>query len=183
MRIALSAIALLACTLCLPLSAAETPSPKEKLATSKAAWDKAAKESKGNYEYTVRFSSFTGAGNETVILVKDAKIVERRFRSFSGGPPRPVPPGEQPKEDGTSWTERGDELGTHKEGAPLKTIDDLYAEAAKIVDQPLKDFERFYFGVDKSGLLQHCFIVDTRIADDAPLKGVNIASIKLHTAK
>jgi len=32
---------------------------------------------------------------------------------------------------------------------------------------------------DSRGLLQHCFYVDTRIADDSPTIGVNLASLTL----
>lgn len=167
---------------CHSVSAADDPSPAQQLAASKAAWAKAMVECKGSYEYSVRFSSFSGAGHETVIVVREGKISERRFRAYSG---RPVPqvPGEKPKEDGTAWTEKGDELGKHKEGAPLKTVDELYVEAAKILEQKRQEFERLYLRFDKGGLLQYCFVVDTRIADDAPQRGVNIASITLKTSR
>ncbi len=171
-------VVLFSLALAASLVAADEQSPAQRLAASKTAWAKAKEECKGNYEYSVRFTSAFGFGHETVIVVKSGKIAERRYRSFSGRPV-PVAPGEKPKEDGTSWTEVGDELGKHKEGAPLKTIDDLYAEAAKLVEQKRETFERFYLAFDGAGLLRYCFVVDSRIADDAPQKGVNIAGIKL----
>ena len=39
--------------------------------------------------------------------------------------------------------------------------------------------ERRYVRFDKQGLLRSCDIVDTRIADDAPISGVVISSISL----
>ena len=161
------------------LAAAEEKSPAERLAASKAAWNKANAESKGNYEYGVRFTSAFGFGNETILVVKDQKIVERRYRAWSGRPV-PVAPGEKPKEDGTSWKETGEELGKHKEGAPLKTLDELYVEATKVVDRKLSDFEKLYIAFDPAGILKYCFVVDTRIADDAPRQGVSIDSLKLN---
>lgn len=168
--------------LCTFVSADQDATPAQKVAASKEAWAKASAEHGGNYEYSVRKSSFTGSGNETVIVAKGGKIVERRYRAWSGRPV-PVAPGAQPQDDGTSWTETGDQLGKHKEGAPLKTIEDLYAEAAMIAQHKLEPSERLYVNFDKAGLLQNCFYVDTRIADDAPHTGVSIGAIKLVKAE
>jgi hypothetical protein len=44
--------------------------------------------------------------------------------------------------------------------------------AKKIVEQDVPTNHVRSLGIDKQGLLQHCFIRDTRIQDDAPLVGV-----------
>ena len=77
------------------------------------------------------------------------------------------------------WTEKGDQLGSHKKGAPLKTLDELYLDAQKVVEKQLSPEQRLYVTFDKQGLLQSCFYVDTRIMDDAPKTGVSIGSIQL----
>jgi hypothetical protein len=154
-------------------------SDEDKLNDSLKKWQQSRKECKGNYAYTIRWSSFTGFGHETEVVVRDNKVAERRFRSFSGRPV-PVAPGQPaPKPEGKSWLEKGKDLGTHKEGAPAKTLDELYAEAAAVLRRPLPEHERRYLRFDKQGILRSCFTVDTRIADDAPTKGVIISSVTL----
>jgi hypothetical protein len=156
-------------------------SPKEQLAQSLATWQKLKAECKGGYSYAVRWSSFVGFGHETVIVAKDNKVVERRYREWSGVPPAPVPPvpGKAAQPEGESWTETGKDLGQHKKGAPVKTLDELYADAAKVLEKKLEPHERLYVQFDKAGLLNACFTVDTRIMDDAPMTGVVIQNIQL----
>ena len=57
---------------------------------------------------------------------------------------------------------------TGTQGAPLKTLDDLYKEAQKLPATKLSLEQRLYVAFAKRGLLESCFCVDTRIADDAP---------------
>ena len=147
------------------------------LAASKAKWEEAKKGRQGNYRYFVRTSSFTGAGTETEVVVRGGKVAGRRFQEF--GPPEPVPPGEAPPAITYKWTERGAEVGTNKEGAPAKSLDELYLEAEKIVVKELAPHEKRYVAFDDKGLLRNCFIVDTRIQDDAPHVGVILTRLQL----
>jgi len=131
----------------------------------------------GNYSYKVRWTSWVGFGHETRIVVRDNKVAERHYRQWSrqvvaapGGPPKPA---------GKTWIERGDTVGTNKKGAPPKTLDELYQDAKRILETKLAPHQRLYVRYDKRGLLQSCFYVDTRIADDAPRKGVMITGIEL----
>lgn len=150
------------------------------LKKSMKTWDKLKEECSGNYSYRKRWSSWVGFGNETEIVVRDNKVVERRYKSFPGRP-RPVAPGQPPaaQPKGKSWVEKGSELGSHKEGHPVRTLDELYAEARKVLSRPVSQFERLGLRLDKQGLLLACYTQDKRIADDAPTKGVNISSITL----
>jgi len=142
-------------------------------------WSKLKKECTGNYSYRKRWSSWVGFGHETEVVVRDNKVVERRYKSFPGRP-REVAPGQPPSQPkGKSWVEKGSELGSHKEGHPARTLDELYAEARTILSRPVSQFERLGLRVDKQGLLLACYTQDKRIADDAPTKGVNISSITL----
>ena len=72
-------------------------------------------------------------------------------------------------------------MGSHKKGAPPKTLDELYTEAGKVLEAKLEPHHRLYVRLDERGLLKMCFYVDTRIADDAPRTGVVIDSIRLET--
>ena len=148
----------------------------KKVEASLKTWQKTKTQCKGNYVYKVGWSSFAGVGGETKIVVKNNKVVERSYREFQRR--QPVRPGTEPKDD-TKWVEQGDAIGSQKQGAPAKTLDQLYQEAEKIAQRELKEFEKRYVRTNPQGLLLTCFIVDTRIADDAPIEGVRISSIEV----
>ncbi len=140
------------------------------LKASEEKW-KATKEAcGGHYSYVVSSSSFSGARWSTTIVVKENKVVERSY--LVQGPPVPVAPGEDPAPVKPAWVETGKEIGSHKEGAAARTVDELYAVAAKIVATPIPPDHRLGLGFDKQGLLSFCFTQDTRIADDIPTHGV-----------
>ena len=132
----------------------------------------------GNYSYKIRWSSFVGFGHETEIVCRRNKVVERKYREWKRGP-QPVRPGVVSRPQGTGWIETGDKIGSHKKGVPAKTLDQLYQEARKVLGTKLTAHQRLYVRYDKQGLLQSCFWVDTRIADDAPRTGVMISSLTL----
>ena len=160
--------------------AGEEATPQAQLQKSLEMWLALKAKCQGNYSYAVRFSSWVGFGRETVIVVKNNKVAERRYREWNNrAPVAPLAPGEAPKPEGVSWMERDKELGSHKEGGALKTLDELYADAKKVLEAKRQPEERLYLNFDKHGLLQHCFYVDTRIADDAPRNGVIIGNLTL----
>jgi len=148
------------------------------LAKSLATWEQLKAKCGGNYSYKIRWSSWVGFGRETEIICRQNKVVERKYREWKG---RQVPakPGQPPKPQGDGWTEKGKQVGSHKKGAPPKTLDQLYQEARKVLEAKLPPHQRLYVRYDKQGLLLSCFYVDTRIADDAPRTGVVISSITL----
>ena len=146
----------------------------EKVLTSQKKWERLKQKCDGNYSYVVQWTSFAGFGAETTIIVKDNRVVGREFKTLklTDGP---TPPDQKQE----IWAESAKDLGSHKRGAPLKTLDELYQKARLVAGQEPSENERRYLKFDKQGLLLQCFIVDTRIADDAPQQGVDIASINL----
>lgn len=162
-------------------SAATTSPHQKQLDESLQKWNDLKAACGGNYSYKISWSSFAGFGHETEIVVRDNKVTERRYRERSG-PPALVEPGKPPQENGEGWAETGDELGSHKQGAPPKTLDELYVEAQGILNKQLEPHHKLYVRFDKQGLLSSCFYIDTRIADDAPQTGVVISSIELAKA-
>jgi predicted secreted protein len=149
------------------------------LKKSQNTWEKLKEECGGNYTYSKRWSSWVGFGHTTEVVVANNKVVERRYKSFSGRP-RLVAPDQPPaKPENKGWIEKGEEIGSHKQGHPAKTLDELYKEAAEVLGRPVPPFQRLGLRFDKQGLLLACYTQDTRIADDAPTKGVNISSITL----
>ena len=150
---------------------------KDQLDQSYKRWLKLKEECKGNYSYDVNWSSWSGFGNRTTIVVRRNQIIERRFESF-GAPQRDGRP-----IDKNHWTEKGDFIGSNPKGHPPRTIDDLYKEAKSLTGRPIPKFHRGVIRVNKQGVLLSCYIQDTLIADDAPIKGVNITSITLGIEK
>ncbi|MFM8892862.1 MAG: hypothetical protein ACKOTB_14815 [Planctomycetia bacterium] len=145
----------------------------ERLAASLARWKDARESCGGDYSYKVIRSSFTGARAETTVVVKANKVVERRFDTAS--PPLPGAPAPLKME----WSETGDDIGAHQGAAEPRTLDELYAIAKQIVEGKIPEHHVSSLGLDDRGLLQHCFVRDTRIQDDAPLAGVAPISLTL----
>lgn len=145
----------------------------EQLAASAAKWQKAKEECGGNYSYKVTDVRFTGYRAETVVVVKDNQVVERRFKVLDPGR-TPNPP------TAVEWSETGKELGTHKEnGVELRTLDALYEIAKKISTEAVPEHHVRSLGFDDKGLLRYCFLRDKRIMDDAPLTGVKSIQLTL----
>ncbi|MST01018.1 MAG: hypothetical protein EXS29_06885 [Pedosphaera sp.] len=151
-----------------------------KVTTALDVWAKSKTSCAGNYSYTVRFVSAFGFGSTTTIVVENSKVVERRYVEFDRS--RPVLLGD-PAPPNNNYVEKGAQVGKATQGAPAKPLDELYADARKIAAEELQPRDRRYVATDKNGLLLSCFIIDTRIADDAPRRGVAIDSITLAAPK
>ncbi|MCA9271069.1 MAG: hypothetical protein KDA41_21455 [Planctomycetales bacterium] len=157
----------------------DAKSDGQRLQESKAKWSKVQEDCGGNYRYFISHSNFVGAGNETEVVVRGGKVAGRRYREFGPIPAAPPPPGEEPPKIEYKWVEQGDKVGSHKEGAPAETLDELYARAEKVAAAELEPTQKRYVRFDQQGLLMSCYYVDTRIADDAPTTGVIVSSIKI----
>ncbi len=157
---------------------------KEQLAASEKAWRKLREDCKGCYEYEVRFSSWTGFSSCTTIVVRDNKVVERKFKQSSNRPPAPPKPPEPgkpataPDDGSSSWVETTAELGKNKNGAPAKTIDQLYQETTELVGKGVNEHQRWLTQFDKNGVIQCFGCSDKRIMDDAPLIGARIDALR-----
>ena len=127
--------------------------------------------------YDVKWSSWTGFGNTTNIVVRGNQIIERRFESYGAPHPdgRPI--------DENRWTERGEFIGSNPKGHPPRTIDDLYKEAISLTGRPIPQFYRGVIRLNKKGSPTKLLHSGYSIADDAPIKGVNITSISLGSEK
>lgn len=147
-------------------TAADPKTDADKLADSLKVWEKAKEECGGEYSYRVpKFSAF-GFGSITTVTVKGDKVVERKYEE------KGVREGDKPAELKEKWVESGKDIGTHKEGAEARTLDELYAVAKKLCEDKVPADHVRGLGFDKQGILAYCFTRDTRIADDAPLAGV-----------
>ncbi|MBC8326066.1 MAG: protease inhibitor I42 family protein [Verrucomicrobia subdivision 3 bacterium] len=155
-----------------PLNAPKVnPADIAKVKTALEAWAKAKMKCGGNYQYTVGFSSAFGFGHTTTIIVKNNQVVGRVYEEFN----RRAGPGAAPN----GFVENETTVGKNKKGAPAKTLDEIYKTAAAIAAKALPPHEVRYVRTDKQGLLTSCFVMDRRIADDAPRNGVALGKITL----
>ncbi|APW65998.1 MULTISPECIES: hypothetical protein [Arcobacteraceae] len=134
-----------------------------KLKESKKVWLKYKKESNNTYTYYVNFVSWSGFGYETQIEVEKGIFVKRKFSLWN-------------KTKEKTWIEEKEELGTHKEGAALKLIDDLYNECSDILVNTNKNTNNIYLKLDENGLLKKCLFAPKNCSDDCS-NGVEIKEI------
>ncbi|MCE5328492.1 MAG: hypothetical protein LLG01_18985 [Planctomycetaceae bacterium] len=165
---------------------ADDLTPVQRLDQSKAAWAKLKADSGGNYEYEVHFQSWVGFGHKTTIVVKDNKVVERRFVKTHANRAKVMHigpdgvPREDPDPPPEGWTETGDQIGKHGDGAAEpKTIDTLYDEASQVLQRKLGPDEKLYVDYYPNGVLRFCFWIDTHIADDTPRHGPKIDELRM----
>ena len=152
---------------------------KKQFEKSFSLWQKLKDKHQGNYSYTKKWSSWSGFGHTTTIIVSKNRVTERKFGSIGAPHPdgRPV--------DKNRWAERGDFIGSASDtqAHPAKTLDLLYAEAKELLAKPIPPFHKGVLRLNEEGLLLCCYTQDTRIADDAPVSGVHITSITLGNQK
>ena len=98
------------------LSVAEEPDKNadKRFLESFKKWENFKKSKKGNYTYTVAYTSMLMNNERTVIVVEDNKVVERKYYDSKGK---------------YVYTEKADKLGSNKRGARAVTIDVWYASA------------------------------------------------------
>ena len=169
-------IVYLACLCVLSAVTSAVPSanaPKDSVVLEKSysKWKTVKKSCEGNYSYTVSTYGFTGIQNTTEVVVRRGKVVERSHTVFL--PVECVL---------IEWVENESNLNSHLEGAPALTMDQLYQLARRVLAVKIKDvWLRRQFAILPNGLLQSCYIYDSRIADDngAAEDGVDIDTLTL----
>ena len=161
-------------------------SQADALKASKAAWEKARDEHKGNYTYSIeRIHWNIGervGSSDTVIVVWDNKVVERRYREIRMQEPESYVPGQVLKNSVVvqKWVEKGDGLGKNAGGDAPVTLDDLYARTEKLVaayDAKHNKCETLNLHLGKDGLLKAAYIYNRMRADDPPSEGVLVSTL------
>ena len=164
-------------------TAADTEALKEQLNKSLKTWEDLKGKCGGNYSYKVKWSNHLGFGHETVLVVRNNQVVERKFTQWKSSPTTNAPAKEIGKASADTWTERDAEVGSHKKGAAGKTLDQLYRDADKLLKVKLKPYHSLTVQMDKQGLLQACYFIDTRLPADPPHTGVEIDNLTLEMPK
>ena len=76
------------------------------------------------------------------------------------------------------WEERGAELGSHPEAAPLATLDALYERCRSEVLTRDPDENRIYLEFDERGILETCVYSPRNCVDDCSF-GVTLVDVEM----
>jgi hypothetical protein len=129
------------------------------------------KKSSGNsYQYTVSTGSWTGASTQTIITVKEGKIVQRSCVR------RIIDPETNKSVVIAEWSEDESNLNTHSYGAATITLDDIY-QKARTEWLTKKEHAKIYFESGNDGMISSCGYVDNNCVDDC-FRGITIDHIE-----
>jgi hypothetical protein len=119
------------------------------------------------YTYRRHFESYVGRfWYRTTITVDDGVVIER---SYEGGEL------DEPATD--SWTETGDDLGSHSGAHPVATMLELYDECETEILTRDPEAETIVFELDDDGLLRRCTATPNECEDDCT-DGIDIESLE-----
>jgi len=168
---ALALVGLLALGSC---GASDAPQDQAALTKSRATWTTARDAAHGDYIYEVLRTTFIGGVYTTRISVGDNRVTKREYQAAIGGDgiENPV---------ATDWVETGvDQVGTHPEGAPAVTIDELYTRCQDDVltrDRSSNDITLLF---RPDGILDTCAYTPRGCQDDCAT-GVWVSTLEFLT--
>ena len=126
--------------------------------------------SHNSYRYKVSFGSWTGYSDETVITVKDGRIVARAYTAtMIEHPSNQVTVREE-------WAEDSKSLNTHINGSATFTLDEIYEKAKTVWLVKRKD-AKVYLETKNNGMISSSGYVPDNCADDC-FNGITITSIE-----
>lgn len=136
---------------------------------SKEVWSGFRTSSSNTYKYVVNLSSWVGTNAETVILVRNGVVEGRQFLLT-----------ELSQQNGErvvvrEWVENQADLNSHEEGAPTRTLDEVYhiAETNWLLN---RSDAATYFEATNNGMLSTAGYVPTGCMDDCFI-GIHISFI------
>ncbi|NLR82347.1 hypothetical protein [Chitinophaga eiseniae] len=139
--------------------------------TSVRSWMNFKAASGNSYRYVVSFSSWAGFSTETVITVKEGKVVQR---SFTAKRRIDSIPGQL--EVYEQWTEEESKVGSHGNAYPPQTLDEIY-KAAKDRWLLKRSNAKTYFEAKNNGMISSCGFVENGCMDDC-FQGIDISLIE-----
>ena len=132
-------------------------------------WERLKAEHGNSYKYQTKFQSWTGYGHTTDLTITNGAVTRRAYEAYlisdTGS-----------KEIMDSYLEDASQLGSHEEGSPVATLEDLY----RTCGQDLKVSERTnsrIFTTDELGIVRSCGYVPDNCADDC-FHGFSISSFE-----
>jgi hypothetical protein len=138
--------------------------------TSYNAWLKFKSDKNNSYSYSVKTSSFSGYTTSTTLTIENGKVIKRNFTATTpGSGPNPQLVIQE------MWTEEGSTLNTHRNGAPIRTLEEVYAEA-KNNWLKKRDNAKTYFEAKNQGMISTAGYVEDGCMDDC-FVGIYITGI------
>lgn len=118
------------------------------------------KQSCQDYSYEIDDSSFSGYWAKTTIQVSQDQVMGRSLVAGN------VSDTDGSRFTTTTWTETASEIGSHPEGRPARTMEQLYADCDRDVLTQDPDQNQVSFQADAQGVLRSCWYVPRNCADD-----------------
>ena len=134
-------------------------------------WDVLKEEHKNSYEYSLSFSSAEARyESKSTFKIKEGVITKHDFESYHYND-------KDEKTIDKIWTEEKNKVGSHKEGFPAKTLDEVYKDCGNTY-LPVKPSQNYiYFEAEHDGIISLCGYVPHNCADDC-FEGVRLESFK-----
>lgn len=129
---------------------------------SKASWPELKKINGESYSYTTRFDSWTGFSNKTIITVQDGVVIKREYFAYETS----VNPEGEVVEELDSYTETGEEIGTHERGFKPLLVEELYETCISEYLTVNEEENKIYFDTDEDGIISNCGFVPKGCVDD-----------------
>lgn len=127
---------------------------------SEKEWKKLKNKHQNSYSYTVGEESFSGFGSETTITVMNGEVVSRKYEAYM------ISENDGSKEITETYTETEDDLGSHSEGAPPVTLDELYEDCGTEYLMVDPETNTIYFDTNEEGVISLCGHVPELCGDD-----------------
>jgi len=137
---------------------------------SYTAWLQFKDSSNNSYRYKVVSGSWVGTSSETIITVRQGKVVGRSYKyavPVQNGPATTVV---------EEWVENENQLNTHEKGASTITLDVVYQQAREDWLRKREDADT-YFDARNNGKISSAGYVPHGCADDC-FRGITIALIE-----
>ena len=133
-------------------------------------WQSFKSSSNNSYRYKVYFGSWTGYSEETMITVKDGKVIERSYKSTM----RDYQSNQVTVRE--EWIEDSKSLNTHTNGHSTITLDEVYEKAKTVWLVKRQDGEAS-FETKNNGMISAAGFVPAGCQDDC-FNGIHITSIE-----
>jgi hypothetical protein len=135
---------------------------------SHEAWENLKSNNGNSYRYTTEFNSWVGFGSKTIIEIQNGTVISREYEEFSTN---------ESNSSLLSYMETGSDLGSHTEGAPVATVDELYDSC--ISNYLFVDANTNYinFQTNEIDLLKSCSYIPKNCADDCVV-GIQLSNFE-----
>jgi len=135
-------------------------------------WTALKKANNNSYEYDVRFMSWVGYSNTTMIVVQNGKVVSRSYLETS------LNNNDRYSEtEALVFSEKENEINSHEQGYKGVLFDEIYHDCGTKSLQKNEDENNLYFIIDEQGILKNCGSALKNCMDDCSV-GVSVSRFR-----